>query len=579
MGVKDQLAAAAAAANQAGNPAAQQCAKPQVSPVIAIAAPKIVLVKKAYQKSAHRIRVDLSTDCAFDGTGTLSSGQAAQIRVFDRERDGTLLALPLNLKGAELTRKRTIYVEAVSPSGTLGDTILTLSISGGSKAIVNNPQTDKLTCVELQLDLCKYKPAPGGADSAPLSDADKIGTGRNIHLQDARNYAGRCLLIVRQARPFGATGYTGNVALLARDNRVRTFPYAQEVPTSGEGPATGSPLSTANSAIPATGLKLWVEGANVSKGILDTGFTVEISDLPRREGDRVNLTVVKAELRLFKSKKTAAADPEKFSEDDKIKVGRYVHKQDGSRKRGMLVVRKAEPADFTGKLLLSCWNVTHAPDTEAKAVSPRIKLFDAATAGAEVGFGSDIDQAAGAADDLKKLWVEGKDLSTALIDTQIRLGIKEAEGACDRVSLTVFQIEKVDVTLRGTPCKREAARINAMPAGAAKDAAVAADSMRANTMPAKSINTDSQTFDATAITVVRECGVLKMAATVKPPAVKLTWDIAQADDDAVQGRHAHARGRWQRQETQSDGQQNWVVPCVCVRGFQRRQKHNDDEDG
>jgi hypothetical protein len=77
---------------------------------------------------------------------------------------------------------------------------------------------------------------------------------------------------------------------------VRTFPYAQEVPTNGEGLAKAGPLSTANAAIPGVGLKLWVEGANVSDGVLDTGFTLEISDLPRRDGDRVNITVVQSRI-------------------------------------------------------------------------------------------------------------------------------------------------------------------------------------------------------------------------------------------------------------------------------------------
>jgi hypothetical protein len=89
----------------------------------------------------------------------------------------------------------------------MNDVTLTLTIAGGDKPIVNNPATDTLTCVELQLDLCQYKPKPADPDPVPLSDAAKIATGRNIHLQDERKYAGRCLLIVRQARP---AAYPGN---------------------------------------------------------------------------------------------------------------------------------------------------------------------------------------------------------------------------------------------------------------------------------------------------------------------------------------------------------------------------------
>ena len=153
------------------------------------------------------------------------------------------------------------------------------------------------------------------------------------------------------------------------------------------------------------------------------------------------------------------------------------------------------------------------------------------------------------------------------------------DNGCDRVSITVFQIEKVDVTLRGTPCKREAARVNAMAAGAAKNAAVAADTMRANTMPAKSFNTDSTVFGAAAITVVRECGDLKMAATVHPADVKLTWDIAQASDDAAKSdtpTHAADGSDKKLKVTANKTGSFNVFAFVDSNGDK---KHNDDEDG
>jgi len=74
----NNLANAGADANNAPRGGPQACSEKQVSPVVAVAAPKIVLVKKVYQKDAHRIKVKLSTDCTFTATGKLTSGQAAE---------------------------------------------------------------------------------------------------------------------------------------------------------------------------------------------------------------------------------------------------------------------------------------------------------------------------------------------------------------------------------------------------------------------------------------------------------------------------------------------------------------------
>ncbi|MGZ3357109.1 MAG: hypothetical protein ACXVBO_19925, partial [Isosphaeraceae bacterium] len=448
MGVNDKLGAAAAAAHQGGKPVVHKCAKPQVSPIIAIAAPKIVLVKKTYQKRAHRLRVVLSTDCAFDGVGTLSSAQSAQIRVFDRERDGTQLALPLKLKGAELTGQRVVYVEAVNPSGSLGDTDLTLSISGGSKAIVNNPQTDKLTRVELQLDLCQYKPKTGGADPAPLTDAAKISTGRNLHLQDNRNLAGRCLLIVRQARPSGAGGYTGNVHLIPQNNRVQTFAYADEVPKAGQ--AVNPSPSTANTAIPATGLKLWVEGAAVSRGLLDTGFTLEIEELPRREGDHVNITVAQTRIDACESRAVAGRTPTPIADAKKMSPGRFLHLQDSGNHHGRarVALQRVKPATFKGTLEVTVWDAT-----AKSAAKPRLQLFTAELPGGAslanpdpIKFPEEFP-AKGEAE----RWAQGAVTSTALCDTELRLKLSDAEGWMDHAALTVCEFSSLKADIPSTP--------------------------------------------------------------------------------------------------------------------------------
>src|SRR6185312_14454096 len=118
--------------------------------------------------------------------------------------------------------------------------------------IYDNHARDTMTCVEVTLDLCQYKPTPGGADPAALSTADKINVGRNIHLQTPDRWAGRALLIVRQALP---ADYPGPLVLKTRDARVQTYAYAHEVAAAGQA-TPAHPLNVANAPLGATPLKL-----------------------------------------------------------------------------------------------------------------------------------------------------------------------------------------------------------------------------------------------------------------------------------------------------------------------------------
>jgi hypothetical protein len=529
---KNKMAAAAAAAH--GAPGVQQaCPLPKVAPIITIAAPKIVLVKKAYQKEAHRIEVTLTTDCKFTGTGSLTSPQSAGIKVFDRVSGGTQLNLPLALTGAELTRRRIVYVEAVSASAAMNDTTLSLSIAGGDKPVINSPATDKLTRVELDLDLCKYKPTPGGADPAPLSDADKIATGRNIHLQDDKRLsAGRCLLIVRQAKP---AAYTGNVVLIAQDKRVRAFAYAQEVAKAGEAAAQATPLATANTAIPATGLKLWVEGAKVSDKVLDTGFTVEISDLPRREGDRVKITVVETRIDACQSRTAAGKTPKPIDDGKKMNPGRFVHLQDTGNHHGRarILVQTVKPKTFSGKLEVTSWDVT-----AKAAANPRLKLYAAELpGGAALANPHPINFPGGfPAKGDAELWAEGGKLSAALRDTELRLKVADAEGWMDWAALTVCEFSALKADIPRTPAVTNRAGnspVNrhewkiADPAAAAKDF----DEDYATNKPFVLIENSVRTADQ-----------INLSVKVKPVGVPVRWDVIRDRRPKPNGDHKDVIG-------------------------------------
>jgi hypothetical protein len=239
------------------------------------------------------------------------------------------------------------------------------------------------------------------------------------------------------------------------------------------------------------------------------------------------MTSVEVTLDICKSRTQAGVDPDPLSTADKIGVGRFIHLQNpGTRHRAMLIVRKANPENFSGNLILSTKNA-------------QVQAFDAEgpAAGARVDPKS-IPNAPMPADGLQ-FWAQGANLSAALHDTGFQLGVENVDPDGDRVAVTVFKIDKIEARLRATPCKRAAVNNNAKVAAAqAKGDAAGANKAAADfdkkwdtAMPAKSTTQDSKTFDATAITVTRECGDLKLAATVRPAATTLAWQVERADDD------------------------------------------------
>ncbi|MEK7408389.1 MAG: hypothetical protein AAB225_25230 [Acidobacteriota bacterium] len=435
--------AAADAALNAKQDTCKGCSKtkvPPVSPKIVIADPKTVLVKKPYQKKGHRLAVRLGTDKKFTGTGTLTCTPAGDITVFDSK--GKPQALPLTIAGARLSSGLTLYVEGARPSTDINQTKLSFSLAGGDKPIINSPAADALTCVEVHLDLCRYKAAPGGADPPPV--ADKISTGRNLHLQTSNTYAGRALLIVHKARPHSFKGQVVLTSVTSGRGKVRTFAYSLEAPAPAQ-PVESDPLSIANGAIlHPGGLKLWVEGAHASSKVLDTGFILGIADVPKKEGDRANITVVKATLDVY----TPGPKPSRIAEGSKMNPGRSTHVQDAGNqhKRAKVLVRRVEPANFSGNLELAVWD-----KTASSAANPRLKLFAAKTPGGAAHTNphtishSSAYPAAG-----KEVWAEGAVLSGALRDTELRLRVSDAEGGADRAAFTVHRFFVSELRFKGT---------------------------------------------------------------------------------------------------------------------------------
>lgn len=128
------------------------------------------------------------------------------------------------------------------------------------------------------------------------------------------------------------------------------------------------------------------------------------------------------------------------------------------------------------------------------------------------------------ADNTDRVTVEGTNTSGSVDGTEIEVEYTVPQGAAtDTKKLTVFEITSIEARLRATPCLR--------------------DGTRADVMPAKSSNKDDKTFDATAVTVVRECGELKLKAVSLPADVPINWTVERAADDAatLSGLPSHAQ--------------------------------------
>lgn len=261
-----------------------------VGPVINVAKP-YALVHKDYlpDNTAVRVKVHLTTDSAFDGTGTLTittpDDSSAGLAFYHSEHgdDFWFDSYTQDFPGDDLTIGIDLWAQGVTPSSKLGDITLELKLSGGTKPI-KPPVQGTLTAVEVTLDLCMSR-ATLGADPVPLSDADKINTGRFVHVQKAQHH-GRALLAVRKAQP---PDFPGTLVLLRDNAKVRIF--NDEVPAAGQA-AIALPHNFPNGGIPADGQKYWVEGVTASSALLDTGFKLGVQGLTKQDGDWAKLTVV-----------------------------------------------------------------------------------------------------------------------------------------------------------------------------------------------------------------------------------------------------------------------------------------------
>ncbi len=421
-------------------PAPQQ----KVNPLIDVE--PVVLVKRPYTKP-KRQPIRLTADIAFDGKAKLTRSSDA-IDLYDAAVGGKKLAFDgkdNEFAGDKLGPGVVLYAEGVKPSAAIGDVVFELTLTGGSKP-VGPPAKDKMTAVELTLEICGPRP-DGGGEPPVIATPDKFDKGRYL-LPQKPNPAAldaaleephlRAKVIVKKAKP---EAWDGELSLSgAGGARLKLF--AKEVPEAGEA-ALALPVVLKNADIPADGHVVWAEGAAVSADLRDAGLTLGAKDIDA-EGDKVSATVLDVVLEVCQARTAApaAGDPAVFTADDKIKKGRYLHKQDGTKSHGraMLIIKKVKPEAFDGTLSLAPINASVAAyDAEDPA------------GGAKLANPYEVANTAIPADG-KKVFAQGESTSGALRDTGFRLTIKDhlpKDG--DRVNVSVVEITEIKATIKSTP--------------------------------------------------------------------------------------------------------------------------------
>jgi hypothetical protein len=489
--------------------AAQKAKKKQVDPVIT-PAKLTVVVKKFYKDPAggtkpytkpKRQKIILKTSDTFEaaGTGTFTRSNNS-IRFFkspDKNDEIKFDGKDNAFKGSQLTGGVTLYAEGAKPDFVK----LTLKLSGGSKTIGPDFVLNA-TSVEVTLDICKGRPSPG-VDPPALSQDDKIAIGRNLLVQDKAGHFERAQLVIHVKPAL----FTGALVVTAK-GPVTAF--SNEKPTKGEKEALPYTIPDA-SKIPAAGdKKLWGEAKSPSKDLHDSAFVVSVKDV-EQDADHVVATAVQIQLDIFHSRKKAGKEPEPMSAEDKVKLGRFVHEQDAGDHHGraLLVVRKIKPEKFKGTLVLKGFN-----DAKIELFPNESKKPGEAARALPHEIDYDPKDPTKKNED-KKFWVQGKTggASGALSDVSLWIHLKEDNPTNgDTILMTVYRVDRVDVSLPATPCLRGGARA---------------------VMAVGHFNTADPTFvPATDLTVVKGAGEIDMVATVHPPGVPLSWDPEQASDDA-----------------------------------------------
>ena len=197
------------------------------------------------------------------------------------------------------------------------------------------------------------------------------------------------------------------------------------------------------------GVQLAAEGVAASGSINDYTITLTLtpsSSVPAGQPIDKRMTAVELTMDVALSRTAPGVDPPVMPQPpatppaagtgtDKINLGRFVQVRDPgfSHERAMLIVRPPNPPAFNGTLVLTPINA------QVQAFREEIPAAGQ-TAITPIPFEIPSPIPANGL----RLFVEATAVSTAARDTGFNLGIRSVEAICDRVTMTVVQVEVAD---------------------------------------------------------------------------------------------------------------------------------------
>jgi outer membrane protein OmpA-like peptidoglycan-associated protein len=193
----------------------------------------------------------------------------------------------------------------------------------------------------------------------------------------------------------------------------------------------------------AAGHTLFAEGARASATMDDVELRLALTvNGTSGLSAGANMTAVSLTLQIAGSRPAPAAAPPILSEADKVAIGRFLQVADASlqHERALLIMQQAQPADFTGELIL-----TRINDRVELFADERPAAGQAALPDPQITPNNTIP-AAGA-----RFFVQGRAVSVAARDSGYRLGIRNVEPDGDNVAVTTLQIDMVTTANAAAP--------------------------------------------------------------------------------------------------------------------------------
>ncbi len=363
---------------------------------------------------------------------------------------------------------------------------------------------------------------PGGAPApTPTPNPTLTPASRILLVKKPWTKAARKQFTLKTSDPFDGTG-----TLTVSKPGIAFFTAA----TAGTALAFDGTGNVFTGAQLTAGLNLFGEGLAASAAVDDIDLTLTLAggSFPVGPAAIVKLTVVEVFLDICQSRTAVAVDPVTMASPgvspNKIDDGRFLHIQDpgGKQGRAMLIVQKAKPAAFAGKLVL-------------KKIGAQVQLFpnERPTAGeAAVADPDEIDNASIPGGGLK-LFVQGAAVSGALRDSGFTLGVKDVDPEGDKANVTVIRFKNFKADAPSTPAQTP--RLGNSPVNRHKlDKATGASPVAVDFDVDFTVNKPIVLVESS----LPAADPLKLSLEVEPAGVPVVWSVQRDTRPAPDGDHA-----------------------------------------